>query len=159
MVAGFVYGGGWCGWVRLCLLRGCLEVYCRSRCGCLEGGVEPRCVWVWNLEGSGGFRWVLGSNFHFWWVLCRVGIWVGGDLRKMFWFGSGLNLVGFRVLGILVKVFGRQWATLFEMGGLACVMCSSRVCLVCIGGWRFLVRMSRVLSCVATPPILISPLM
>ena len=36
-------------------------------------------------------------------------------------------------------------------------MWSSLVCLMWRGGWRFFVSMSLVFSCVATPPILISP--
>ena len=41
--------------------------------------------------------------------------------------------------------------------GFSCVMWSSRVCFWWRGGCRFLVRMSLVFSCVATPPIRISP--
>ncbi len=57
--------------------------------------MEPRCVWGRNSEGSGGFRWVFGSNFHFWCGLCKVGICVGGHLRMIVRSGSELNLVGF----------------------------------------------------------------
>ena len=57
--------------------------------------MEPRCVWGRSSEGSGGFRWVFGSNFHFWWGLCRVGICVGGHLGVIVRSASGLNVVGF----------------------------------------------------------------
>jgi len=94
MVAGGVYGGGWCGCVRLCRRLGFLEGYCRSRCGCLEVCVEPRCVWGRNAGGSVDFRWEFGSIFHFWSCLCRVCICVGGDLGMIVLSGTGLDLVG-----------------------------------------------------------------
>ncbi len=41
-----------------------------------------------------GFRWVFGSNVHFWWGLCRVGICGGGDRGMIVLSGTGLDLVG-----------------------------------------------------------------
>ncbi len=78
--------------------------------------------------------------------------------------GQDVRRVSFLVLSILV------WWSFF----IACVIfmvidvCafvtlfgvlkwSCRVCLMCKGGCRYLVRRSDVLSCVSTPPILISP--
>ena len=140
-----------------------LEGYCRSLSGGLEACVEPRCVWSWNLEGSDGFRWVFGSIFHFWSCLCRVCIFVGGDLGMIVRSGWGLCRVGFLVLVMFVWSCGRQQTTLFKSVCLwscvSCVMFSSRVCLTCRGGCKYLVRMSLVLSCVLTPPILNSPSM
>ncbi len=72
----------------------------------VSGGVLLVAVWLsrgmcWttvclgrNSEGSGGFRWVFGTNFHFWWGLCRVGICVGGGLGMIVLGGTGLDLVG-----------------------------------------------------------------
>jgi hypothetical protein len=78
----------------MCLRIGILEGHCRSRYGCLEVCVEPRCDWGRNSGGSGDFRWEFGSNFHFWWDLCRVGICVGGDRGRIVLSGTGLDLVG-----------------------------------------------------------------
>ena len=91
-------------------------------------------------------------------MLFKFGMCVGVGLRMIVLSGEGWCFAGFLALFLFVDSCRIQWTTLFDRGGLCCVMCSSRVCFVCIGGCRFLVRMSLVLSCVATPPILISPL-
>ncbi len=74
---------------------GFLEGYYRFLYGWSEACVKSRCVWGRNSEGSVGFRWVFGPIFHFWLWLCRVGIFVGGDLGMIVQSGSGRNRVGF----------------------------------------------------------------
>ena len=86
---------------RDCLI-GVLEGYCRSLFGCGGPMVEPRCVRARNLGGSGGFRWVFGSNCHFWWVCCRFAMCVGWVLGIIVLSGGRLCLADFLALFIFV---------------------------------------------------------
>jgi hypothetical protein len=78
--------------------------------------------------------------------------------------GQDVRRVSFLVLSILVWwSFFIAWV-IFMMRDVcvfvtlfAVLKWSWLVCLMCKGGWRYLVRRSDVLSCVSTPPILISP--
>jgi hypothetical protein len=52
-----------------------------------------------------------------------------------------------------------SFVTPFVRVGFVWVILTSVVFFMCRGGWRYLVRMSLVLSCVPLPPILIYPSM
>ncbi len=85
--------------------------------------------------------------------------------------GCVVCLVGCRVVAILAEEPRFCFLVYFACARVACIVsdvwvfvtllvvlkCSCRVCLMCKGGCRYFVRRFDVLSCVLTPPILISP--
>jgi hypothetical protein len=85
-------------------------------------------------------------------VVCRVGCCVVAVLVE----GPLFCFLGYFAFAWVAFIVSDVWVFVTLLDPL---MCSWRVCLMCKGGCKYFVRRSDVLSCVSTPPILISLLM